>query len=69
MCIRDRENPTLENPMQLNKDKLLTEKHKKEGLNTDSIPIHSPNPLPLDEDEAAALERERMKKYKINKLN
>ena len=38
------ENPTLENPMQLNKDKLITEKQKKEGLNTDSIPIHSPNP-------------------------
>ena len=32
--------PTLENPMQLNKDKLITEKQKKEGLNTDSIPIH-----------------------------
>ena len=43
--------------MQLNKDKLITEKQKKEGLNTDSIPIHSPNPLPLDEDEAAAPER------------
>ena len=25
--------PTLENPMQLNKDKLITEKQKKEGLN------------------------------------
>lgn len=45
--------------MQLNKDKLITEKQKKEGLNTDSIPIHSPNPLPLDEDEAAALPPER----------
>ena len=53
------ENPTLENPMQLNKDKLITEKQKKEGLNTDSIPIHSPNPLPLDEDEAAAPPPER----------
>lgn len=52
-------NPTLENPMQLNKDKLITEKQKKEGLNTDSIPIHSPNPLPLDEDEAAAPPPER----------
>ena len=50
---------TLENPMQLNKDKLITEKQKKEGLNTDSIPIHSPNPLPLDEDEAAAPPPER----------
>ena len=53
------ENPTLENPMQLNKDKLITEKQKKEGLNTDSIPIHSPIPLPLDEDEAAAPPPER----------
>ena len=53
------ENPTLENPMQLNKDKLITEKQKKEGLNTDSIPIHSPTPLPLDEDEAAASLPER----------
>ena len=53
------EKPTLENPMQLNKDKLITEKQKKEGLNTDSIPIHSPNPLPLDEDETAASLPER----------
>ena len=45
--------------MQLNKDKLITEKQKKEGLNTDSIPIHSPTPLPLDEDEAAAPPPER----------
>ena len=53
------ENPTLENPMQLNKDKLITEKQKKEGSNTDSIPIHSQNPLPLDEDETAASLPER----------
>ena len=53
------DNPTSENPMQLNKDKLITEKQKKEGLNTDSIPIHSPNPLPLDEDETAASLPER----------
>ena len=53
------DNPTSENPMQLNKDKLITEKQKKEGLNTDSLPIHSPNPLPLDEDEAAAPPPER----------
>ena len=51
--------PTLENPMQLNKDKLITEKQKKEGLNTDSLPIHSPNPLPLDEDETVASPPER----------
>ena len=48
------ENPTLENPMQLNKDKLITEKQKKEGLNTDSLPIHSPNPLPFGGDAARA---------------
>ena len=53
------DNPTSENPMQLNKDKLITEKQKKEGLNIDSIPIHSPNPLPLDEDETAASLPER----------
>ena len=51
--------PTLENPMQLNKDKLITEKQKKEGLNTDSLPIHSPNPLPLNEDETVAPPPER----------
>ena len=45
--------------MQLNKDKLITEKQKKEGSNTDSIPIHSPNPLPLDEDETVASPPER----------
>ena len=58
------DSPTLENPMQLNKDKLITEKQKKEGLNTDSIPIHSPNPLPLDEDAAAAPPPERTENRK-----
>ena len=58
------DNPTSENPMQLNKDKLITEKQKKEGLNTDSLPIHSPNPLPLDEDEAAAPPPERTENRK-----
>ena len=56
--------PTLENPMQLNKDKLITKKQKKEGLNTDSLPIHSPNPLPSDEDEAAAPPPERTENRK-----
>ncbi|MEC4630525.1 hypothetical protein VSS86_22615, partial [Bacillus safensis] len=37
----------------------ITEKQKKEGLNTDSLPIHSPNPLPLDEDETVASPPER----------
>ena len=58
------EKPTLENPTQLNKDILKTNLPKKEKSNTDlsithSIPIHSPNPLPLDEDEAAAPPPER----------
>ena len=58
------EKPTLENPTQLNKDIQKTDLPKKEKINTDlsstdSIPIHSPNPLPLDEDEAATPPPER----------
>ena len=50
--------PVLENPMQLNKDISRTNLPKKEKSNTDlsithSIPIHSLNPLPYGEDEAA----------------
>ena len=50
------DNPTSENPMQLNKDIQNTDLSKKEeinkdGLNTDSIPILSPNPSPLSEQE------------------
>ena len=50
--------PTLENPTQLNKDIQRTNLPKKEKSNTDlssthSIPIHSLNPLPYGEDEAA----------------
>ena len=52
------EKPTLENPMQLNKDIQKTDLSKKEKSNTDllnthSIPILSPNPLPYEQDEAA----------------
>ena len=52
------EMPTLENPTQLNKDISRTNLPKKEKSNTDlssthSIPIHSLNPLPYGEDEAA----------------
>ena len=52
------ENPTSENPMQLNKDISRTNLPKKEKSNTDlsithSTPIHSLNPLPYGEDEAA----------------
>lgn len=47
------DNPTSENPMQLNKDIQNTDLSKKEEknkdrLNTDSIPIHSPGPSPLE---------------------
>ena len=50
--------PVLENPTQLNKDISRTNLPKKEKSNTDlsithSIPIHSLNPLPYGEDEAA----------------
>ena len=58
------EKPTLENPMQLNKDIQKTDLPKKEKINTDlsstdSIPIHSLNPLPYDEEAATPPERKR----------
>ena len=53
------EKPTLENPTQLNKDIQKTDLSKKEksitdGLNTDSIPILSPYPSPLEDTAARA---------------
>ena len=56
--------PTLENPTQLNKDIQRTDLPKKEKSNTDlsstdSIPIHSLNPLPYDEEAATPPERKR----------
>ena len=58
------EKPTLENPMQLNKDIQKTDLPKKEKSNTDlsstdSIPIHSLNPLPYAGDAATPPERKR----------
>ena len=58
------EKPTQENPMQLNKDIQRTNLSKKEKSNTDtqsthSIPIHSPNPSPLEGQAAAPPERKR----------
>ena len=58
------EKPTLENPTQLNKDIQKTDLSKKEksitdGLNTDSIPILSPYPSPLDDTVAEPPERKR----------
>ena len=56
--------PTLENPTQLNKDIQKTDLPKKEKINTDlsstdSIPIHSLNPLPYDGEAAEPPERKR----------
>ncbi|MCC8123160.1 MAG: helix-turn-helix domain-containing protein [Oscillospiraceae bacterium] len=42
------EKPTLENPTQLNKELSITEKSNTDLSSTHSIPIHSPNPLPLE---------------------
>ena len=56
--------PTLENPTQLNKDIQKTDLPKKGKINTDlsstdSIPIHSLNPLPYDGEAATPPERKR----------
>ncbi len=56
--------PTLDNPTQLNKDIQKTDLPKKEKSNTDlsstdSIPIHSLNPLPYDGEAATPPERKR----------
>ena len=54
------EKPTLENPTQLNKDILSKEQSITDVSSTDSIPFHSPNPLPFAQGEAATpLERKR----------
>ena len=67
------DNPTSENPMQLNKDIQNTDLSKKEernkdGLNTDSIPILSPDPSPLSEQNNTLPEqngKEQKDTYKI----
>ena len=58
------EKPTQEKPTQLNKDIQKTDLPKKEKINTDlsstdSIPIHSLNPLPYDGEAATPPERKR----------
>ena len=58
------EKPTQENPMQLNKEEQRTNLSKKEKSNTDtqsthSIPIHSPDPSPLEGQAATPPERKR----------
>ena len=65
------EKPTLENPTQLNKDIQRTDLPKKEKSNTDlssthSIPFHSLNPLPYEQDEAAAPPERKRTEAKTN---
>ena len=65
------DNPTSENPTQLNKELLKTNLPKKEKLNTDvssthSIPFHSLNPLPYEQDEAAAPPERKRTEAKTN---
>ena len=47
------DNPTLENPTQLNKDISSKEQSITDLSSTHSIPFHSLNPLPYEQDEAA----------------
>ena len=65
------EKPTLENPTQLNKEIQKTNLPKKEKLNTDvssthSIPFHSLNPLPYEQDEAATPPERKRTEAKTN---
>ena len=65
------EKPTLENPTQLNKEIQKTNLPNKEKLNTDvssthSIPFHSLNPLPYEQDEAAAPPERKRTEAKTN---
>ena len=65
------DNPTSENPTQLNKDIQRTNLPKKEKLNTDissthSIPFHSLNPLPYEQDEAATPPERKRTEAKTN---
>ena len=66
------DNPTSENPMQLNKDIQKTDLSRKEeinkdGLNTDSIPILSPDHSPLSEQNTLLEQKGKEEKdaYKI----
>ena len=53
------ENPLSENPIQLNKELSITKKSNTGLSSTHSIPIHSPNPLPLEDGAAEPPERKR----------
>ena len=60
------EKPTLENPTQLNKEILNTEKSITDLSSTHSIPFHSLNPLPYEQDEAATPPERKRTEAKTN---
>lgn len=53
-------NPSSDNPTQLNKELSITEKSNTDLSSTHSIPIHSPNSLPLEGAAAMPQERKRI---------
>ena len=60
------EKPTLENPTQLNKDILSKEQSITDLSSTHSIPFHSLNPLPYEQDEAATPPERKRTEAKTN---
>ena len=60
------EKPTLENPTQLNKEILNTEKSITDLSSTHSIPFHSLNPLPYEQNEAATPPERKRTEAKTN---
>ena len=60
------EKPTLENPTQLNKDISSKEQSITDLSSTHSIPFHSLNPLPYEQDEAAAPPERKRTEAKSN---
>ena len=59
-------NPTSENPTQLNKDISSKEQSITDLSSTHSIPFHSLNPLPYEQDEAAAPPERKRTEAKTN---
>ena len=60
------ENPTLDNPTQLNKDISSKEQSITDLSSTHSIPFHSLNPLPYEQDEAATPPERKRTEAKTN---
>ena len=61
------EKPTLENPTQLNKDISSKEQSITDLSSTHSIPFHSLNPLPYEQDEAATPPERKRTEAKTNR--